>query len=249
MANYPSKISNNPSFFSKGATILKRKNRMFEDLRTWNPWFGCKYGCYRKGCWAYKRLAHRMGKMLKCQQCYDFKPHFHAERLTRIPRDPKIFVVAHGDLFGDWVPSGIIFMILEACRQTPKDLWFFETKNPRRYLEFLEFFPKNTMLSTTIETNRVFPTSIRGKTPFPDMRLEAMLEVKEQSEFPIHIANEPILPFDLEDMVEWMKMLEPKKISVGYDSLKNELPEMPKSKTLKLIKEYEKFTDVERKQL
>lgn len=222
---------------------------MFEGLTTWNPWFGCKYHCYKDGCWAKVRLAHRLGKMLKCQDCYDFKPHFHPERLARIPSAPKIFVVAHGDFFAPWVPSGVIYMVLEACRSKPKKLWFFESKNPRRYLEFLQFFPENTMLSTTIETNRVYPPKIRGRTPTPDQRFDKMLEVKEQSNFPIHVSNEPILDFDMDVLLGWMKTLEPAKVSVGYDSLKNNLPEPLVGKTFQYITELLKFTDVETKDL
>lgn len=228
---------------------MKRKSRMFAGLQTWNPYFGCNYHCYKDGCWAYRKMSHRLGKKLKCQDCYDFKPHFHAERLTRIPRAPKIFVVAHGDLFGSWVPSGIIHMILEVCRQTPKQLWFFETKNPRRYLEFLQFFPENTMLSTTIETNRVYPVTIRGRTPTPDQRFDRILEVKEQTDVPLHVSNEPLLDFDLDILLEWMRTLEPAKISVGYDTLKNYLPEPLVGKTFKYITELHEFTDVETKDL
>lgn len=228
---------------------MERKSRMFEGLRTWNPWFGCEHHCYNNGCWAYKRLAHRLGKGNKCSLCYDFKPHLHPKRLTRVPPEPKIFVVAHGDLFGRWVPNDIIEKILSVCRATPKELWFFETKNPKRHIDFLGTFPTNTVLSTTIETNRIYSSIVRGFTPFPTERFEAMLEIKQYTKYPIHIAIEPIMEFDLDILVSWMKDLEPLKVAVGYDSLNNNLLEPPKWKTLKLIEELEKFTDVERKQL
>jgi len=222
---------------------------MFTGLRTYNPYFGCKHHCYNDGCFAKKRLAHRIGTGINCQLCYDFKPHFHPKRLTRIPKDPRLFVGAHCDQFAEWVESGTIFIILDACKQTPKDQWFYETKNPRRYLEFLKFFPENTMLSTTIETNRVYNTKIRGRTPTPDQRLDSMLDVKEHADFPLHIAVEPILDFDLPVMVEWMRLIEPVKVAIGYDSLGNHLPSPPVEKTEKLIKELEGFTEVERKQI
>jgi len=224
-------------------------SRMFEGLRTWNPWFGCFHNCYRGGCWAKRRLAHRLGKKLDCQECYDFKPHLHPERLKRIPSDPRIFVVAHGDLFGSWVPHNIITTILTVCNSKPKETWFFETKNPRRYIDFIGWFPENTVLSTTIETNRRYSSEIRGFTPSPIERFEAIRELTRYIKFPVHVSIEPIMDFDLEVMVAWMRTLKPVKVAVGYDSLNNHLPEPPKSKTMQLIKELEKFTDVERKQL
>lgn len=223
------------------------KSRMFEGLRTWNPYFGCQHRCYKGGCWAKKRLAHRLGKMLDCQLCYDFVPHLHSERLNRVPSDPKIFVVAHGDLFGYWVSSGVIHRILNVCREIPKEVWFFETKNPRRYAEFADAFPSNTVLSTTIETNRQYSKAVMGYAPSPLERLRGINRISHK--FPIHVSIEPIMDFDLNDMVAMMKFLQPIKVAVGYDSLNNGLPEPPKEKTLRLIKKLEEFTEVERKQL
>lgn len=220
---------------------------MFEGLRTWNPWVGCFHHCYNDGCWAKKKIAPRVGHMLGCKECREFFPHFHRKRLKRIPRQPRIFVVAHGDLFGDWVPSDIIKQILEVCRSAQREMWFFETKNPVRYLEFLDLFPENTVLSTTIETNRTYGPSIMGLAPDPATRFFEMSNIA--GVYPIHISIEPIMDFDLDIMVSWIRHLKPIKVAVGYDSLHNNLPEPPKEKTLRLIEELEKFTEVERKQL
>lgn len=236
---------------------LERESRMFEwqgqPLKTWNPWMGCRHKCYGDGCWACKRIAHRFGARFNCTQCYEFKPHLHEERLQRIPSDPQIFVVAHGDLFGDWVPREVIERILAVCRKTPKKLWFFESKNPKRYLEFLfpeNLFPVNTMLSTTIETNREYPETIRGYTPPPIERFAFMLAIKNLTAIPLHISIEPIMDFDPETLLFWMRLLHPQKIAVGYDSLNNKLPEPSREKTEKLIKVLKLLgNDVERKQL
>ena len=226
-----------------------RKSRMFEGLRTWNPYFGCYHNCYSGGCWAKRRLAHRIGRAINCKMCYEFTPHLHPKRLKRVPRDPRIFVVAHGDLFGWWVPKDVIERILEVCRSVDKEIWFFETKNPRRYFDFIDKFPENTVLSTTIETNREYPFRVRGYTPPPVERFHFIHEVRVHSDFPVHVSIEPIMDFDLDIMVRWIRLIKPFKVSVGYDSLHNGLPEPPLEKTLALIKELEKFTVVERKQM
>lgn len=231
----------------------KRKlTRMFEGLRTWNPIFGCQHNCYYGNCWAKRRLAHRMGKLFKCESCFNFIPHLHAERLTKIPPDPRIFVVAHGDLFGQWVPADFIKRVLTACcdaqktMKPQKEIWFFETKNPARYTEFIDRFPQNSVLSTTIETNRIYDEKIRGNTPNPLQRYSAMLDIVYNTQFPIHISIEPIMDFD-SDFASWIKAIHPSKVAVGFDSLNNHLPEPSKEKTEALITEIRKFTFVERK--
>lgn len=227
---------------------------MFEGLKTWNPWFGCYYRCYKDGCWAKRRLSHRLGKMLKCDLCYDFKPHFHKERLENIPSDFGIFVVAHGDFFAPWVPFSAIQSVLFECRKVPKEVWFYESKNPARFFDFISMdgpgmFPENTVLSTTIETNKDFGKAIMGMAPPTTERLRYIYDIGLYSKLPVHISIEPIMDFDLNVLLRWMKIVKPFKVSVGYDSLNNNLPEPSKEKTLELIEELETFTDVERKQL
>jgi len=224
---------------------LKRKSRMFEGLQTYNPYFGCDHHCYNDGCWAQRKIAHRLGSRVGCKLCYNFKPHFHRERLTRacVPRGPKIFVGAHCDLFGQWVPKETILKILEFCRSIPKEMWFFETKNPGRYYEFLDLFPENTVLSTTIETNRYYP-KFMGQAPSPVVRFAEMRGIPG---YPKHISIEPIMSFDFPILVGWISQLHPVKVAVGYDSLHNKLPEPTTWETTGLIEELEQFTEVERK--
>jgi len=54
--------------------------------KTWNPAVGCSKRCHDEHgkiwCYAYwqaKRQKHR------CQQCYEFIPHLHPERLGQLP--------------------------------------------------------------------------------------------------------------------------------------------------------------------
>ena len=46
----------------------------------------------------------------------------------------RVFVVAMGDMFGEWVPDEWIEKIFEACAKAPQHKWIFLTKNPARYL-------------------------------------------------------------------------------------------------------------------
>ena len=221
---------------------------MHAGLKTWNPYFGCRHDCYDGGCWAKRKLAHRMGARFKCSSCYDFKPHLHEERLNRIPSQPRIFVGGHCDQWGWWVSRDIILRILEVCSDTPKEMWFFETKNPRRYHEFLDCFPENTVLSATIETNRTYGASVRGFTPDPLGRFIAMRDIVDIDPcFPLHIAIEPVMDFGFDVFHAWMKILNPVKVAIGYDSLHNGLPEPPQEKAMRFADALDVFTEVERK--
>lgn len=97
---------------------------------TWNPVTGCKHGC--PYCYA-ERMSKRFAG--------DFEPKFHDGRLGDLQKvkktlsRAKIFVVSMGDLFGEWVPSGWIHEVIEACKKSPIHTYLFLTKNPKRYAE------------------------------------------------------------------------------------------------------------------
>jgi protein gp37 len=78
---------------------------------TWNPIVGCTHGC--EFCYA-RRMAKRQKPGVRieaadgaphpygCQDCYDFRPHLHAERLDQPQKvkSPRIvFCGSMGDLF------------------------------------------------------------------------------------------------------------------------------------------------------
>jgi hypothetical protein len=62
-----------------------------------------------------------------------------------------------------------------------------------------------------------------------------------------YLTIEPILDFDLNEMIEIVKSVNPIQVNTGADSGNNHLPEPSKDKILVLIKELEKFTIVKQK--
>ena len=72
-----------------------------------------------------------------------------------------------------------------------------------------------------------------------------MKKLKEH--FDVFVTIEPILDFDLPDMVAILKHCEPKQVNIGADSGRNNLPEPSKEKVLALINELQKFTIIDRK--
>ena len=69
--------------------------------------------------------------------------------------DNFIFVGSSCDMFADNIKSEWIKEIIKFCDQF-KNKYLFQTKNPKRFLEFMEFTVMycKSVLCTTIETNR-----------------------------------------------------------------------------------------------
>jgi hypothetical protein len=62
-----------------------------------------------------------------------------------------------------------------------------------------------------------------------------------------YVTIEPIIDFDLEEMVELIRWCNPVQVNIGSDSGHNNLPEPSRTKLLALIEELKKFTTIHRK--
>lgn len=231
-----------------------RRSRMFHlgrdrPIKTWNPVGGCKHHCYGDGCWA----ARQAPRIPRYDGGFDHPKLFEGELKKRFSGDVVVFVSSMGDLFGEWVPDEWIYEVIGAMKKSgPRVTFFLETKNPARYAKFLRLLPPNTILSTTIETNRDYQVS--GAPPVRD-RFEAFRKLAWPHK---HVSIEPIMDFDLEVLAGWMRRIAlieaewrggTSMISVGYDNWNCKLPEPPLDKTMALISQLERFTKVERKTL
>ena len=222
-----------------------KKSRMFclgddRPIKTWNPVVGCKHHCYGDRCWA-ARMARRLRNLPQYKDGFNCPKLVEKELGRKFRAGDVVFVSSMGDLFGDWVPAEWIRRVLAVVAANPQTTFLLETKHPKRYFEFLPM-PNNVILSTTIETNRDYGQS---KAPPPRERYVAMLGLPDNRKK--HVSIEPIMDFDMEELVGWMENLNPVSVSVGYDNYNCRLPEPPLEKTLALIKELERFTKVERK--
>jgi len=202
--------------------------RMFRVIEaTFNPVVGCTHNCVY--CWA-RRQAKRQRH--RCKLCYDFIPHTHFHR--KLPYARRVFLVDMGDLFCEAVPDEWITQTINLTNQRPETTFLFCTKNPLRYHNFVDLFPKNCVLGVTLETNRDQLSQKYTYAPPPSKRYEAMKNLPFPRKF---ISNEPLLDFDLHTLLKWISDINPETCEIGYDNYNYYLPEPPLQKTLKLIQE------------
>lgn len=146
------------------------------------------------------------------------------------------FVQSMGDLFAKNVPDHIIVEVFKWLNKYSDSMYLLQSKNPGRFIEFAEFFPRNTVFGTTIESNRDY----KGMSKAPKIidRVDAMISLACQ-DYRTMVTIEPVLDFDIDIMAMIMNDMEPEWINLGADSGGNKLPEPSKEKLLELMSKVE----------
>lgn len=173
----------------------------------------CKHGC------TYCYVPHS-----RAARFYSGKPRFVKKELEEDLGSGKIIFVGHmTDMFGSWMPAEWIESILEHCRKYPGNKYLFQSKNPARFLEFLNHFPIHTIFGTTIETTSSILLDPYSKAPHVSCRMMAMSGLSK--EYDKMISIEPIMDFRVDTMINWVHQINPKFVSIGADSKGHKLPE------------------------
>jgi len=197
------------------------------------------------------------GKCLHdCTYCYmkQISPNADAPKLaeyefnTNIGRSNFIFIGSATDMFADNIPSEWITRVLDFCKQeygtTKKNAYLLQTKNPKRFLEFLNHpVAKQCIFGTTIETNRFYP-EIMHNAPRIEERVDAMEKVAKQG-FATMVTAEPLMQFDLDDMLQYIQWCQPKLVNIGKNTCWDiKLPEPTNEEVKQLISGLKEFTKV-----
>jgi len=155
-----------------------------------------------------------------------------------------VFMSSMHDLFADAVPEDIIRQILARCKERRFShlTYLWQTKNPLRFNAFIDRYPKQSIFGTTIESNRSLVVS---NAPSVDRRHRAMECLKLK---PKMVSIEPIMDFNLDVLVGWMKDIRPAFVSVGADSKNKHLVEPPADKIKALVEALRGFTEVRLKE-
>jgi len=123
--------------------------------RTVNVVVGCQNGCP----WCYARRQAKRQRH-NCQQCYDFTPHFHPERLPQMTAGTghRVFVGSMCDLWSDGVLPEWRAAIWDRVRAARQNAYIVLTKRPERivprefdpYDDSTFFWPPNLWVGTSI---------------------------------------------------------------------------------------------------
>jgi protein gp37 len=153
----------------------------------------------------------------------------------------RIFVGSSCDMFANDIPEEWILQTMNYARRF-KNRYLYQSKNPYKMVGLKEMFGDLDAVCTTIETNRM-NRDVMGSTPCPEARAYWL------GQFPYnrYLTIEPIMDFDLGDMIEIVRVCNPVQVNIGADSGNNGLPEPPKEKLLALIDELKKFTIIDQK--
>jgi DNA repair photolyase len=147
-----------------------------------------------------------------------------------------IFIEHCNDLFADKVHGGWIGRIIDHCNKWPDNTYVFQTKNPDRYMPWVEVMPPKRLLGCTIETNdwRRLNT-IAPDAPEPISRAYAMWKLSNEGERTF-ITVEPIIDCDPDTLAKWITHIKPEFVNIGADSKGGNLPEPSATDVRKLIR-------------
>lgn len=190
-----------------------------------------------------------------CSYCYmNVYPlkqvRFDATELkTDLGMNNIIFVGSSCDMWAESIPSEWIQRTLEHCQKYRFNTYLFQSKNPKRFFDFIDAFPawfRDIIFATTLETNRDYQCSL---APKPSERVPWMWEFTDRkyNHFKRMLSIEPIMDFDLIEFSMDIRNIHPDFVSIGADSKGHKLIEPSKEKTLELIKSLEIFTGVKKK--
>jgi hypothetical protein len=213
---------------------MDKKSHMYSDTQTWNPFKGCRFHCSYCGP-SFQQQAKRQKH--NCMKCYKYIPHYHEERLKKIPSTPIIFVCGNADISfcSPKFTRKIIESIKEHNIRSPHKTYYFQSKRPEYFEQFLNEFPENVILLTTLETNRNNGYRRISKAPLPSKRYRQFLNLQ----YPRKVVTvEPIMDFDMNVFSKWIINIDPEYVWLGYNSRPKqiELPEPSPKKTRKLLK-------------
>lgn len=207
---------------------------------------------------SFQRQAKRQKQ--RCQLCYEYRPHFHPERLYKpgklefvktpaTTRDQFIFFPKGGDPC--FATEHVFKQMLAFINYNSQTTFLMQTKDPD-FLRYYPNLPSNLILGITLESDKdLYETSSKFKryseisrAPTPVRRAKIFcFDVFHKWKF---VTIEPILQFNLENLVEWILTIDPEAVYIGYDTKNCHLPEPTLQETKELIGQLESWGKIKR---
>jgi DNA repair photolyase len=187
---------------------------------------GCAY-CYMKR-WGAQKPAHLDERALR----------------VNLGDGNYIFVGSSIDMFSEKIPNLWIDRVISVCRIF-NNKYLFQSKNPKRINAYLQRLPVGSVVGTTIETNRIYH-QMGGKAPIPYERAVQMQLIRGYGlQLGLMVSIEPIMDFDLIEMVNMIRKIEPNFVSIGANTrYATRLTEPTSEQVEELINSLKNFTTV-----
>lgn len=217
--------------------LRKSKGNMYSWVtHTWNPIKGqceheCTY-CYMK---RFKLKPVRLDKR---------------NLRTNLGHKNFIFVGSSTDMWARKVQGVWIGDVLTQCEDYWNNQYLFQSKDPARFVDLepiLRPLKGRCVLGTTIESNIEYHDNIEISKAPKMIRRAWALNSMEAFGYETMVTIEPILKFDINDLVEIIKIAMPKWVNIGADSKGHGLPEPTWAEIEELVVQLEKFTTIREK--
>ena len=213
--------------------IKEAKGNMYEFVsHTWNPIKGkCYHGC--SYCYMDKLSPKRGEARLDARELVN----------ACLGSGNFIFVGSSIDMFAQDIPDSWIKTVLDCCDGYNK--YLFQSKNPARILEYLDHpVFERSIVCTTIETNRYYSEIMRNSPQIED-RVKAMADISARG-IKTYVTTEPLMQFDLDEMVECIKKCNPVQVNIGRNTSRSvPISEPTPEEVQALVSGVEKFSKVE----
>lgn len=185
----------------------------------------------------------------ECNYCYMKINRLKPVRLeqkelnTDLGKDNVIFVGSSCDMWSHSVPNDWIDEVLQLCRSYD-NTYLFQSKNPERFRDWLDYMPSKVIFGTTIESDIDYPDI--SKAPPVKKRAQAIANLRFDC-YDTMVTLEPLLKFNLENLVELINSIAPDWVNIGADSKGHHLPEPSPAEVQELIKRLSVITEVKSK--
>lgn len=191
----------------------------------------------------------------KCVYCYVHKGRYgiiprytgeprlvEKELLVKYGRGNTIFIEHMNDICHPGIKNEWIIDIFNHMLKYPHNKYVIQTKNPGRLFQIIssniipkEIFEKlELIIGTTIESNRSYGTT-ESIVPTPIMRFLGFQSLTQSIRSKSFVTIEPIMDFDIDVMIDWLKRLCPDFVNIGADSKGCNLMEPSREKVNQFI--------------
>lgn len=130
-------------------------------------------------------------------------------------------------------------------REIKPQRYIFQTKDPKKYFDYIDLIPEGSWLGTTIDCSYMgqeYMDMNFSKAPEPIKRVESMMCLKSvKIPFNFFVTIEPIMEFNYL-LLNWINAIQPDLVFIGANTSSVSLPEPTPDELVALIEALRKIT-------